>query len=189
MTRPTALAIVAGAKAAGWTVVLGGPEAANYPAEYLDRGADVIVVGEGEQTMAELIPALSDRGAHRLHGLPGTVFRDEDGRTVTNPGREQIADIDSLPWPDRGRIDQARYVEVWRQHHGMGSVNLITARGCPYKCRWCSHGIFGFTHRKRRHPGLRRRAGVHPRHLSTRPGLVRRRRLHHQPPLALRVRG
>ena len=31
----------------------------------------------------------------------------------------------------------------------MGSVNLITARGCPYKCNWCSHAVFGFTHRRR----------------------------------------
>jgi radical SAM superfamily enzyme YgiQ (UPF0313 family) len=43
-----------------------------------------------------------------------------------------------------------RYVEVWRQHHGMGSVSLITARGCPYHCRWCSHEVFGKTHRRRK---------------------------------------
>jgi radical SAM superfamily enzyme YgiQ (UPF0313 family) len=40
-------------------------------------------------------------------------------------------------------------VRIWREHHGMGSVNLITARGCPYKCRWCSHAVFGFSHRRR----------------------------------------
>jgi radical SAM superfamily enzyme YgiQ (UPF0313 family) len=43
-----------------------------------------------------------------------------------------------------------RYVEVWRSHHGMGSVSLITARGCPYHCRWCSHEVFGKTHRRRK---------------------------------------
>ena len=37
------------------------------------------------------------------------------------------------------------------QYHGMGSVNLITARGCPYKCNWCSHAVFGYTHRRRSH--------------------------------------
>jgi radical SAM superfamily enzyme YgiQ (UPF0313 family) len=40
-------------------------------------------------------------------------------------------------------------VDVWREHHGMGSVNMITARGCPYKCNWCSHAVFGYTHRRR----------------------------------------
>jgi anaerobic magnesium-protoporphyrin IX monomethyl ester cyclase len=54
-----------------------------------------------------------------------------------------------LPWPDRGAIDQDRYVSVWRTHHGRGSVNLITARGCPYRCNWCSHAVFGFSHRRR----------------------------------------
>jgi radical SAM superfamily enzyme YgiQ (UPF0313 family) len=149
MTRRPVLDIVAAAKRHGWTVVLGGPESANYPGEYLASGADVVVVGEGETTMAELLPALAARGPHNLHGVAGTVFRDANGVVVTNAEREKISDLDSLPWPDRGQIDQARYVDVWREKHGMGSVNLITARGCPYKCNWCSHAVFGYTHRRR----------------------------------------
>ncbi|HEX2165119.1 MAG TPA: radical SAM protein [Thermoanaerobaculia bacterium] len=149
LTRGAVLAIVARAKRAGWTVVLGGPESAGWPAEYLARGADAIVVGEGEATMAELLPALSTHGPHRLHGVAGVVFRDEDGALVENPPRPQVADLDTLPWPDRGQIDVPRYVDVWRTHHGTGSVNLITARGCPYRCRWCSHAVYGYTHRRR----------------------------------------
>jgi radical SAM superfamily enzyme YgiQ (UPF0313 family) len=149
MTRRPVLDIVAEAKAQGWTVVLGGPESANYPAEYLAAGTDVVVVGEGETTMEELLPALAAQGPHKLHGVAGTVFRDENGTVVTNAEREKIANLDSIPWPDRGQIDQARYVDVWREKHGMGSVNLITARGCPYKCNWCSHAVFGYTHRRR----------------------------------------
>jgi len=149
ITRGSVIAIVTEAKRRGWTVVLGGPESANYPAEYLSHGADVIVVGEGEETMGELLPALDARGPHRLQGIPGIVFRDEAGTVVTNLERSQIKDIDSLPWPDRDAIDLDRYVTVWREHHGMGSVNLITARGCPYRCRWCSHAVFGYSHRRR----------------------------------------
>ncbi len=149
MTRRPVLDIVAAAKAHGWIVVLGGPESANYPVEYLAAGADVIVVGEGETTMEALLPALAAHGPHKLHGVAGTVFRDEEGSVVTNPEREKIPDLDSIPWPDRGQIDQTRYVDVWREKHGMGSVNLITARGCPYKCNWCSHAVFGYTHRRR----------------------------------------
>jgi radical SAM superfamily enzyme YgiQ (UPF0313 family) len=149
ITRPSVLDIVARAKSHGWTVVLGGPESANYPAEYLARGADVVVFGEGEETLLELLPALAARGPHRLHGIAGTAFRTETGAVVTNPDRAQIKDLDALPWPDRDAIDIGRYVDVWREHHGMGSVNLITARGCPYRCRWCSHAVFGYTHRRR----------------------------------------
>jgi anaerobic magnesium-protoporphyrin IX monomethyl ester cyclase len=149
ITRGNVLAIVAEARRHGWTVVLGGPESANYPEQYLAHGADVVVVGEGEETLAELLPALAARGAHRLHGIAGTTFCDEAGQLVANPPRPQIADIDSLPWPDRDRIDLPKYVDTWRTHHGMGSVNLITARGCPYKCKWCSHAVFGYSYRRR----------------------------------------
>src|SRR5688572_20250820 len=51
MTRRSILEIVRAAKAARWHVILGGPESANYPREYLDAGADVVVVGEGEVTL------------------------------------------------------------------------------------------------------------------------------------------
>jgi len=149
MTRPQTLAITREAKRLGWTVVLGGPESANYPGAYLARGADVVVIGEGEVTLSELIPALARQGAHRLHGTPGIVFTDELGNEVATAGRAQIQDIDSVPWPDRAAIDQAAYVDVWRRQHGSGSVNLITARGCPYKCKWCSHAVFGYSHRRR----------------------------------------
>ncbi|HSR53335.1 MAG TPA: radical SAM protein [Acidobacteriota bacterium] len=149
LTREPVLKIISQAKKHGWTVVLGGPESANYPERYLQHGADVVVIGEGERSMAELLPALAKKGPRRLQGVAGTVFLDESGEAVRNPEREQIPDLDSLPWPDRAAIDTQRYVDVWREHHGSGSVNLITARGCPYKCRWCSHAVFGFTHRRR----------------------------------------
>jgi radical SAM superfamily enzyme YgiQ (UPF0313 family) len=149
ITRSNIIWIVGEAKRHGWTVILGGPESANYPDEYMAHGADVIVTGEGEATLAELLPILARKGPHRLHGVAGTTFRDEDGQIVVNVERPQIDDIDSLPWPDRAQIDQQQYIDIWRTHHGMGSVNLITARGCPYKCKWCSHAVFGYTHRRR----------------------------------------
>lgn len=149
MTRANTLKITRHARSLGWTIVLGGPEAANYPEQYLRRGAHVVVIGEGEVTMQELLPALAKNGPHRLHGVDGTVFLDEDGILVTNPEREQIADINTIPWPDREQINQQRYIDAWREHHGEGSVNLITARGCPYRCKWCSHAVYGYTHRRR----------------------------------------
>lgn len=149
ITRTSVVAIMREAKAHGWTVVLGGPESANYSEEYLERGADAIVVGEGEATLAELLPALRDRGPNRLHGIAGVVFRDEAGYSVRNEPRAQIDDLDSLPWPDRAATYIAEYVDVWRARHGRGSVNLITARGCPYKCTWCSHAVYGYSHRRR----------------------------------------
>jgi radical SAM superfamily enzyme YgiQ (UPF0313 family) len=97
----------------------------------------------------EALDRLGRRPLPDLATLAGIVYRDGGGRVITTPGRAQIKDLDSLPWPDREAIDIDRYVDVWRTHHGMGSVNLITARGCPYACNWCSHATFGRTHRRR----------------------------------------
>jgi anaerobic magnesium-protoporphyrin IX monomethyl ester cyclase len=60
-----------------------------------------------------------------------------------------IKDIDAQPWPDRERIDIPKYLDTWRKFHGKGSISLITARGCPFRCNWCSHSVYGMTHRRR----------------------------------------
>jgi radical SAM superfamily enzyme YgiQ (UPF0313 family) len=150
MTRPNVVEILRVAKDAGWKTVVGGPEPSAYIDEYLGAGADVIVIGEGEITLEELVPALHSRSLERLQHVNGIVFRDADGTLVRTPPREQIKDIDAQPWPARDAIDLTRYLTVWREHHGTGSVSLITARGCPYHCRWCSHEVFGKTHRRRK---------------------------------------
>jgi radical SAM superfamily enzyme YgiQ (UPF0313 family) len=149
MTRRSVLEVVRTAREHGWTVVLGGPESANYLTEYLAAGAHVIVIGEGEATLTELLPALARSGPHRLHQVSGIAFRDESGALVRNAERAKIPDLDSLPWPDREAIDHQLYLDAWKTHHGASSINLITARGCPYRCNWCSHAVYGFTHRRR----------------------------------------
>jgi anaerobic magnesium-protoporphyrin IX monomethyl ester cyclase len=150
MTRPNVVEILRVAKESGWQTLVGGPEPGAYVDEYLAAGADVVVVGEGEITLEELVPALHAQAFDTLHRIDGIAFRGPNGSVVRTKTREQIKDIDTQPWPARESIDMARYVDVWRQHHGMGSVSLITARGCPYHCRWCSHEVFGKTHRRRK---------------------------------------
>jgi anaerobic magnesium-protoporphyrin IX monomethyl ester cyclase len=150
MTRSNVVEILRVAKEAGWQTLVGGPEPSAYINEYLAAGADVVVIGEGEITLEELVPVLQSNGTGNLHHVDGIAFRATDGSIVRTKPREQIKDIDSQPWPARETIDMANYVDVWRRHHGMGSVSLITARGCPYHCRWCSHEVFGKTHRRRK---------------------------------------
>ncbi len=147
-TRGTVLEMIRAGRQAGCAIVLGGPEPANYPREYLERGADAVVVGEGELTLEELLPALS-RPGQDLSGVEGIFFRRPDGEVVQTPPRPFIADLDTLPMPDREAVDLPRYIDVWRRHHGLGSCSLITSRGCPFQCTWCSHGVFGRSHRSR----------------------------------------
>ncbi|GIK40982.1 MAG: Mg-protoporphyrin IX monomethyl ester oxidative cyclase [Chloroflexota bacterium] len=149
MTKQNVLRMIALSKEVGARVVVGGPEPPHYALEYLDSGADVVVVGEGEATLEELIPHLAKHGPHRLDSIFGIVFRNEEGQVIRTPPRPQLADLSAQPWPDREAIDLDRYLETWKTHHGASSVSLITARGCPYTCTWCSHSVFGETHRRR----------------------------------------
>lgn len=149
MTRSKVLQVITAAKAAGSWVVVGGPDPANYLAEYLAHGADVVAIGEGELTLEELVPHLVRYGPSRLANIQGIAYRDAVGAIVRTEPRPMIVDLDAQPFPDRAAIDQNAYVDVWRKHHGQGSVSLITARGCPYTCTWCSHSVFGYSHRRR----------------------------------------
>lgn len=149
MTRQNVLRMMRLCRNVGARVILGGPEPPHHAREYLERGADVIVIGEGELTLEELIPRLARDDAAALHDVAGIAFRDADGKVVRTPPRPQIADLSAQPWPDREAIDLERYLETWHTHHGVRSVSLITARGCPYTCTWCSHTVFGHSHRRR----------------------------------------
>ena len=147
MTRSNVVATLKVAKQAGWKTIVGGPEPGAYALEYLKAGADFVVFGEGELTVAELLESFRSRAGHTQ--ISGLAYLDSSGKMHETGQRTQIADLDGQPWPARQAIDIKRYVKTWRDAHGKGSINFITARGCPYKCRWCSHQVFGQTHRRR----------------------------------------
>lgn len=152
MTRTNVLEIAAYARAAGWKVILGGPEPANYAQEYLEAGADVIVAGEAEIPLEHLLEAELD--ATTFRDVEGIFFRSPEGPVIRTAPAPLIKNLDGQPWPDRERVSVERYLAVWRKHHQRGSVSLITARGCPYHCNWCSHSVFGKTHRRRSPQGV-----------------------------------
>ncbi len=149
LTRPTLLQMITMGREAGATIVLGGPEPAPHAEEYLTRGADVIVSGEGEETLEELLRHLPEHGLEGLENIQGLIFKDPSGAIIRTQPRTQIRDLDHQPLPAREKIDLRHYLETWRKHHGHSSVSLITSRGCPYTCTWCSHAVFGRTHRRR----------------------------------------
>jgi anaerobic magnesium-protoporphyrin IX monomethyl ester cyclase len=148
MTKRNALRMMAMAKRAGARVVIGGPDPPHHAESYLSAGADVVVIGEGEQTLEALIPALQSASPD-LSSINGIVLKASDGSIVRTVPRALLPDLDSQPYPDRGAIDLPSYLNAWRERHGAGTVSLITARGCPYTCTWCSRSVFGETHRRR----------------------------------------
>ncbi|HYE85955.1 MAG TPA: radical SAM protein [Vicinamibacterales bacterium] len=144
MTKRNALRMMAIAKRKGARVVIGGPDPPHHAECYLEAGADVVVIGEGEETVDELLSSGDD-----LSAINGIVFRAADGSIVRTPPRALLPELDAQPPPDRDAIDLPAYLEAWRERHGTGTVSLITARGCPYTCTWCSRSVFGETHRRR----------------------------------------
>ena len=142
MTRGNVLAIVERARGVPvGSIVLGGPEPANYAEEYLAAGAEMWCRAKANCLWSSCCRAIRLRTGASTAILPVAVNR--------APASTLIPNLDSQPWPDRERIDMGRYLAAWRERHGAGSVSLITARGCPYHCRWCSHSTFGKTHRRR----------------------------------------
>ena len=147
MTKRNALAMMALARRHGASVVIGGPDPPHHATSYLDAGADVVVIGEGERTLEALVPALASGGD--LAAIDGIAFKAPDGSVRRTAARPLMPDLDAQPFPDRSAIDLPAYLNAWRQRHGVGTVSLITARGCPYTCTWCSRSVFGETHRRR----------------------------------------
>lgn len=149
MTKRNALVMIQHAKRRNIKVILGGPDPPYYAEEYLRHGADLIVHGEGETAIEELLPILAQGGSAGLAQVNGISYLDDIGSVQQTAPRAMIADLSANPWPDREAIDLPQYMNVWKENHGYSSISVIHARGCPYTCTWCSHSVFGNTHRRR----------------------------------------
>jgi radical SAM superfamily enzyme YgiQ (UPF0313 family) len=117
---------------------------------------DVVVRGEGEETWAEICQALEQAAGaapQALQGIAGISFRDANGRPVHNPDRLPIRDLNDLPWPayDLFRLDQYTSLQPTLDHAGRGvrSFSIMTSRGCPYRCHYCSQSVFKYRWRAR----------------------------------------
>ncbi|HDI00805.1 MAG TPA: radical SAM protein, partial [Candidatus Bathyarchaeota archaeon] len=98
---------------------------------------DVVVVGEGELTAYELVKAVEE--GRPLKSILGLAFRDENGRVVFTGERPLIKDLDSLPMPAWDLLPMERYrLVAW----GKRATMLVSSRGCPFNCSFCSERIF-----------------------------------------------
>ncbi len=117
--------------------VLGGFHLTALPSQTMTEctAADYAVIGEGEETIAELIDALEhDRPVKDILGI---AYREPDGKAVINPHRPPIKDLGTIPTPARHLLEMDKY--IWSvPHKGMVQVtSIITQRGCPFGCIFC----------------------------------------------------
>jgi anaerobic magnesium-protoporphyrin IX monomethyl ester cyclase len=139
-----AMAVARRAAKAGRPVFMGGPHPQFLADEICaSHAVSYIVKGEGEPVVPALLAALErhDNPA----SVRGIIFR-EQGRIIETPDAEK-PDIDSLPWPARHLVDLRRYSGCV---DGTPVTPLITSRGCPGACHFCSSSsFFGRTWRYR----------------------------------------
>jgi radical SAM superfamily enzyme YgiQ (UPF0313 family) len=156
--RDDALETIRRFKERGITVFAGGPDPSIYDEEYLRGGVDVVVRGEGEVAILELLEAY--RVEPNEQGLPcppadeviskvlGVSFLDREVHLARAPDRPASKSMDELPTPAYDLIDLDRYVREWRRVHGYASIQFMTSRGCPFSCTWCARPIFGRRYRQ-----------------------------------------
>jgi anaerobic magnesium-protoporphyrin IX monomethyl ester cyclase len=131
-------------------VLLGGPDVTHNTAAYLAAGAHVIVIGEGEQTMLEVVMAYQGNPqVLDFQHINGLAYALPDGSVHQTAPREKLRSLDDLPVPARHKINLQHYLDAWKKAHGQSAISLSTQRGCPYTCRWCSTAVYGQSYRRR----------------------------------------
>jgi radical SAM superfamily enzyme YgiQ (UPF0313 family) len=127
-TAPEAYAMLNKVKQLGdMPVVMGGPHVTFLPQEALEKGADFVVRGEGENAFLKLVRKLRD-GESDFESIPNLSYRDGE-RFFHNPSSKQPIHLDDLPWPDLTLIKNFEKLRI---------MPIMTSRGCPYNCKFCS---------------------------------------------------
>jgi magnesium-protoporphyrin IX monomethyl ester (oxidative) cyclase len=133
-------------------VVFGGAHPTSYPSKVLEeKNIDIVIIGEGEETIRELCEKIESGESYA--DVKGIAFM--EGREIKiNPRREFIQNIDSIPLPARHLLPMDEYFAANSTHGGGDKwtpvTSMITSRGCPGICVFCSiHGIWGNAWRAR----------------------------------------
>ncbi|HEX7468360.1 MAG TPA: radical SAM protein [Methanobacterium sp.] len=119
--------------------VIGGPHATFMPFETLkgSKALDVVVMGEGEETLVDIADQSSPESIPDLEDVRGIIFRDpHTGNLKSTPARPLIKDLDLLPFPARHLVPFDSYGASQEQTGG-----IITSRGCVYSCNYCSSSL------------------------------------------------
>ncbi|MGC9515788.1 B12-binding domain-containing radical SAM protein [Methanocrinis sp.] len=142
-------------------LVAGGPQPSSDPVPFLDD-FDLAVIGEGEDTILEILRSFEDGSdigsvkgiAYRRGRFGGSApnphaLKDLRGVPVVTEPRPHRQDLDLIPFPARDLFPNDEYISYWRRRFGRACAAVITTRGCPFSCEFCSRSVFGTTYRER----------------------------------------
>lgn len=146
---PQVFNIAKSVKGQNVTVVLGGPHASAEATDILKESlADYVILGEGEKATLELIEALEN--GEKYPDIPGVLYM--EGGIVKGLPTEFIKNLDEIPFPDREGLKMDRYRN---EFHGKPATSIVTSRGCPFNCEFCSSSQFmGIRWRRRSIPNV-----------------------------------
>jgi anaerobic magnesium-protoporphyrin IX monomethyl ester cyclase len=140
-------------RASARLLMVGGPLPTCDPYAFLGD-FDVVVRGEGEQTVLEILQA--DATGGDFSTIPGINLRriintngKQQEQTISTPDRPFNKDLDSLTFPARHLLPNQSYIEFGRKKYGYAITTVMSTRGCPYECEFCSNVIFGGSYRER----------------------------------------
>jgi anaerobic magnesium-protoporphyrin IX monomethyl ester cyclase len=126
--------------------ILVGLHPSTRPAECLNHpNINFVVIGEPEQTVLELLSVLEQGNAEDLKRVKGIAFI-KGGETIITPPRPFIQNLDSLPFPARHLLPMTTYFAAVKENPLRGVIRkpwaaMITSRGCPHNCIFCSNHI------------------------------------------------
>jgi anaerobic magnesium-protoporphyrin IX monomethyl ester cyclase len=142
--REVAYHILNISQSAGATVLVNGSDASDHAADYLRRGFRCVLLGEAEWTLLEVIRHLLQGDEHKFPQVAGLAYlHEETGEVTRTAPRPLTRDLDLLPFPARDLINPDDYRTAWKTAHGYFSMNIVSSRGCPFRCNWCAKPIFG----------------------------------------------
>jgi anaerobic magnesium-protoporphyrin IX monomethyl ester cyclase len=127
----------------GARAIVHGSDATDHAADYLARGAEFVLIGAAEETLSNVVRAISC-GADPL-GIPGVASpKSSSGSCPSQVAHSRLtASLSQMPLPARDLIDIDQYRRAWLAGHGNFSLNMVASRGCPFRCNWCAKPIFG----------------------------------------------
>lgn len=143
--REAALEMIDMARDRGCTVVVAGSDATDNAEVYLERGAEVVLLGDGEEALPEVVRSLAGDSSTPLGEIANIAYREPGGgRPARVTERRPVKpDLDVLPTPAWDLVDMELYRRTWLERHGRFSLNMVTTRGCPYHCNWCAKPLWG----------------------------------------------